>query len=68
MNKITEIIPDNLPDWAQEAMDNGQFFKVAIKKVAELEAGLTQETRLICTNCAHGRNIVDLSQWHGGPL
>jgi len=37
MSKITEIIPDNIPEWAQEAMDNGNFFSVAIAKVESLE-------------------------------
>jgi len=37
MSKITEIIPDNRPEWAQEAIDNGNFFSVAIAKVESLE-------------------------------
>lgn len=37
MNKITEIIPDDLPDWAKQAMDNGQFFKTACDRIKQLE-------------------------------
>lgn len=40
MLKVTEIIPDNLPEWAQEAMDAGQFFKAALEKVDTLEKAL----------------------------
>lgn len=38
MNKITEIIPDDMPDWANKAMENGQFFRVALDKVKKAEA------------------------------
>ena len=45
MNKTTEIIPDDLPDWAQRAIDEGQFFRIAIEKVAELEKLLEEVTK-----------------------
>jgi len=32
-NKITEIIPDDIPQWASEAIQDGNFFKVAIALV-----------------------------------
>lgn len=34
--KLTEIIPDDLPEWAIEAMANGQLFNVAFKKYDRL--------------------------------
>jgi len=37
MNKITEIIPDDFPTWAQDAFDTGHFFKVSVEKVTELQ-------------------------------
>ena len=39
MDKITEIIPDDMlekaPEWAKKAFDEGQFFRVALEKIAE---------------------------------
>ncbi len=32
MNKITEIIPDDIPPWAQEAIVSGQFFRIAVDR------------------------------------
>jgi len=37
MPKITEIIPNDIPDWAQKAMEEGQFFNVAINLVEKLK-------------------------------
>jgi len=37
MTKITEIIPDDLPDWAIKAMAEGQFFNVVSKKIKKLD-------------------------------
>jgi len=37
MNHITEIVPDERPEWFQKAMEEGQLFRVAIAKVEELE-------------------------------
>jgi len=37
MDKITEIIPDDIPEWAQQAIDEGQFFKVACDSMKELD-------------------------------
>ena len=33
MNKVTEIIPDDIPEWAKKAIENGNFFTTAIEKV-----------------------------------
>lgn len=43
-NHITEILPDldKMPDWAREAFLDGQFFDVAFKRVAKLEATIKQ--------------------------
>ncbi len=32
MNHITEIIPDDIPEWANEAMAEGQLFRVCIER------------------------------------
>ena len=37
MTKITETIPDDMPDWAIKAMAEGKFFEIACEKVRELE-------------------------------
>jgi len=31
--KITEIIPDDIPQWAKDAMDRGQLFNEMVKQV-----------------------------------
>ena len=36
MNKITEIIPDNLPKHLQDAMDEGQFFNYVVNNMAPI--------------------------------
>ena len=33
INNITEIIPDNIPQWAKDAMDRGQLFNELAKQV-----------------------------------
>ena len=38
MTYITEIIPDSIPAWAKDAFDDGQFFRIAIERVEELES------------------------------
>lgn len=42
MNTITEIIPDDMPEWAKQAMDEGQFFNVVCERLKELETALVQ--------------------------
>ena len=39
-NHISEIIPDmkDLPDWARDAFEDGQFFNVTFEKIAENES------------------------------
>jgi len=34
--KITEIIPDDIPEWATTAMHDGQFFRVALSRIEKL--------------------------------
>jgi len=36
MDKIIEIIPDEMPVWAKQAMEKGQFFNVALKRIDNL--------------------------------
>ena len=35
MNNITEIIPDDIPEWATKAIKEGNFFRQCIFKVKE---------------------------------
>lgn len=42
MPKITEIIPDDMPEWVIEAMENGQFFNVTCEKIKELQYALEE--------------------------
>jgi len=41
--KIVEIIPDNMPEWALNAMDRGQFFKEALEKISTLESAIAKQ-------------------------
>ena len=56
MNRIVEIFPDNVPEWAQEAFDAGQFFRIAIARVQEAEGMVPVEQ--VCPVCAGGPVIV----------
>jgi len=38
MNKITEIIPDDMPEWAKEAMAGGQLWNRVFGRIEELQA------------------------------
>lgn len=33
MTNITEIIPEDIPEWAKDAMDRGQLFNELVKQV-----------------------------------
>lgn len=37
MRSITEIIPDDLPEWAIQAIAEGQFFRVCLERDKELQ-------------------------------
>jgi len=56
MPKITEMIPADYPEWAQKAMDEGQFFRLAVEKVEALtldlglqKIALEDKTRLLAS-------------------
>ena len=36
INEITEIIPENMPDWCREAMMEGQLFSRLLDKIENL--------------------------------
>ncbi len=38
MSKIFEIIPDDMPEWAREAMEDGQLWNRVFARINELEA------------------------------
>jgi len=37
MTKIVEIIPDKLPKWAIDAMEEGQLFNVMLERIVTYE-------------------------------
>ena len=39
MSKITEIIPDDIPQWAKEAMANGNLFAECIRRAEQSATG-----------------------------
>lgn len=44
MATITEIIPEDMPDWAKKAMDEGQFFNVCCEKFKQLDSSGNSES------------------------
>jgi len=66
INKITEIIPDDIPEWAQKSFDEGNFFRTAIEKVSELQEALepfaqfacSEKNSYDCNNCI-ARDLLD---------
>jgi len=42
MSHVTEIIPNDIPDWMQEAMDEGQLFNRCKEKMADYEEELSK--------------------------
>lgn len=73
---ITEIIPDDLPEWMIEAMADGQFFNRVLEKVKELELICTDEKvkAILDHNTGHKMqyNKKDYLGWSdcndGGPI
>jgi hypothetical protein len=53
MNHITEIIPDDLPEWANEAMADGQLFRVCIEKATSKD-DLLEMAWVIIANAHQG--------------
>lgn len=51
MPNITEIIPDDFPDWAQKAFDDGQFFRIAVRKVEELQKKIKEHNDGCVASC-----------------
>jgi hypothetical protein len=44
--KITEMIPKNMPQWAKDAMEEGQLFNVTFDKIKLLEEQLAESKPL----------------------
>jgi len=65
MNTITEIIPDDLPDWAIEAMAEGRLFRACMEK--EMNADDEIKAKMVeaigwcwaeaCSRAAKGEDI-----------
>lgn len=49
--RITEILPDNMPEWANEALESGQFFRECLKKVGIMASEINRLEEQI--ECAH---------------
>ena len=56
--KITEIIPDDIPDWAKVAMHDGQFFCVALDKIEKL----TELNRELCRDLDEVQRAYEQSE------
>jgi len=41
LTNFTEIIPDDIPDWAREAMEDGQLWNRVFEKIAKLQKQVT---------------------------
>ena len=41
-----EIIPDDYPDWAKAAFNQGQFFNVVMERIKEQEAKIKELTNV----------------------
>ena len=41
VHNIYEIIPKDFPDWAKEAFEKGNFFRVSVQKVESAERFIT---------------------------
>ena len=42
---IVEIIPDNFPDWAKAAFHCGQYFRVSMSRISELEEKVKKQIK-----------------------
>ena len=47
MNKITETIPDDLPEWAEKAIDEGNFFRIAIDMIKKRDVFIKDNEHLL---------------------
>lgn len=67
MDKITEIIPDDIPQWAAEAIDRGDFFKVAIAKAEAADKHQTEQAEASNLNAGlYGMKLHECKElWKG---
>ena len=66
MNHITEIVPDDMPEWAIVAMADGQFFRLCIERVELLEAVVKAARGLIGGNyhsVSTSSNVISIPKW-----
>lgn len=62
MDKIVEIIPDDLPEWAQDAIDRGQLFDEMLKRINRAENALALAKKHLEESEApfyHGMKIIN---------
>ncbi len=43
VDKIKEIIPDDIPAWAQDAIDEGQLWKTVFDRITKLQAVVDEQ-------------------------
>lgn len=57
--KITEIIPDDIPKWAKDAMDRGQLFNEIVKREEDARrlAVELRELKLL-TGCPYQKHQI----------
>ena len=46
MEQITEIIPDDIPKWARDAMDKGQLWNAVFSRLSRLETAMAPFTQI----------------------
>ena len=51
---ITEIMPENIPDWADEAMERGQLFQELVVRMDEV----TKENEILSENNIMYRTVI----------
>jgi hypothetical protein len=59
MEKIIEIIPDDMPDWAAEAMEKGQLWTTVFERIKKLEHNI-EGVRAEAIGWTHADNCADL--------
>jgi len=52
MTKIVEILPNDLPEWAIEAMDKGQLFSTMLAKIKYLEKQIKKYNQCMQTDAS----------------
>lgn len=60
MKHITEIIPDDIPEWMQDAIDAGQFFRLCKEKAENQQAKIDA---LMLEYCEDEMTVEQVANW-----